>query len=245
MPRKYELRRRAERQEETRQRIVEATVALHETLGAARTTISDIAARAGVERATVYRHFPDERALLTACSGHYVARHPRPDPAPWIEIADPETRLRAALAEVYAYHRRTERMTDRAIRDLAGRARLARRARAGVRLLGGHPGRARRGLAGLQGAARPHHRRRRARDRLLDLAVAGARAGPRRGPGDRGDGRHGPRPQRRRLRPAPRAWLVRTASPARPPRPAHPAWRATSDRPASQPASSGTISTIT
>ncbi len=119
MTRKYELRRRAERQEETRQRIVEATVALHETLGVPHTTISDIAARAGVERATVYRHFPDERALLTACTGHYAAQHPRPDPTPWGEIADPELRLRTGLAEIYAYHRRTERMTDRAARDLA------------------------------------------------------------------------------------------------------------------------------
>jgi AcrR family transcriptional regulator len=119
MPRKYELRRRAERQEETRRRIVEATVALHEALGPARTTISDIAARAGVERATVYRHFPDERTLLAACTGLYVARHPPPDPGPWGEIADPEARLQTALAEIYAYHRRTERMSDRAARDLA------------------------------------------------------------------------------------------------------------------------------
>ncbi len=119
MTRKYELRRRAERQEETRRQIVEATVALHETVGVPHTTISDIAARAGVERATVYRHFPDERALLTACTGHYAAQHPHPDPAPWGEIADPELRLRTGLAEVYAYHRRTERMTDRANRDLA------------------------------------------------------------------------------------------------------------------------------
>ena len=94
-------------------------MALHESLGPVRTSISDIAAQAGVERATVYRHFPDERALLTACTGHYVAQHPPPDPAPWGEIADPEARLRTALAEVYAYHRRTERMTDRASRDLA------------------------------------------------------------------------------------------------------------------------------
>ena len=72
-----------------------------------------------MERATVYRHFPDERALLTACSGHYVALNPWPDPVPWGEIADPEARLGTALAEVYAYHRRTERMTDRAARDLA------------------------------------------------------------------------------------------------------------------------------
>ena len=119
MARKYELRRRAERQEETRRRIVEATVALHQTLGVVHTTISDIAARAGVERATVYRHFPDQRSLLAACTGHFVALNPRPDPAPWDEIADPEARLRTGLAEVFAYHRRTEQMTDRAARDLA------------------------------------------------------------------------------------------------------------------------------
>ena len=118
MPRKYELRRRAERQAETRRRIVEATVALHEALGVPRTTVSDVAARAGVERATVYRHFPDERALVAACTGHYAAQHPPPDPAAWGAIADPEARLRAGLAEVYAYHRRTERMVGRAERDL-------------------------------------------------------------------------------------------------------------------------------
>ena len=118
MPRKYELRRRAERREETRRRIVEATVILHETFGAGRTTISDIAARAGVERATVYRHFPDEQTLLTACIGHYLAQYPPPDPGSWGEIGDPVTRLRTALLEIYAYHRRTERMADRTERDL-------------------------------------------------------------------------------------------------------------------------------
>ena len=118
MPRKYELRRRAERQEETRRRIVEATVALHETLGPGRTTISDIASRAGVERATVYRHFPDERSLFTACTGHYLAQNPPPDPGSWAEISDPVSRLRTALVEIYAYHRRTERISEQTERDL-------------------------------------------------------------------------------------------------------------------------------
>ncbi len=118
MTRKYEMRRRAEHQAETRRRIVAATVELHEAVGVARTTISDIAERAGVERATVYRHFPDEQALFTACTGHYLAQHPPPDPDPWREIADPAARLQTALAEIYAYHRRTERMVDRAERDL-------------------------------------------------------------------------------------------------------------------------------
>ncbi len=118
MTRKYDMKRRAKRQEETRQRIVEATVELHKTVGMARTTISAIAEKAGVERLTVYRHFPDERALFSACSGHYMAANPPPDPALWTQVADPEKRLRVALTEVYAYHRRTEPMTANFLRDL-------------------------------------------------------------------------------------------------------------------------------
>lgn len=118
MARQYRQKRRAEHQEETRQRIVEATVALHESAGVAYTTIRAIAERAGVERATVYRHFPDERSLLSACTGHYLAAHPPPDPEPLQRIADPEERLREGLREIYAYHDRTEAMTANAQRDL-------------------------------------------------------------------------------------------------------------------------------
>ena len=117
MARKYDMKRRAKRQEETRQQITEATVELHEALGPAKTTISAIAERAGVQRLTVYRHFPDERALLSACSSHYVAANPPPDPEPWTRIPDPEERLRTALAETYAYHRRTEPMMTKVLRD--------------------------------------------------------------------------------------------------------------------------------
>src|SRR5215469_2787592 len=108
MARKYQLHQRAQRQAETRQRIIDAAVELHTTLGPAQTTVSAIAERAGVERPTFYRHFPDEHALLTACSSHYLVTHPLPDPTSWGLIADPQTRLRRALAEVYAYYRRTE-----------------------------------------------------------------------------------------------------------------------------------------
>lgn len=118
MARTYRLKRRAEHQDQTRRRIVEAAVALHESGGARKATISAIADRAGVERKTVYRHFPDERSLLTACTGHYLALNPVPDPTPWEQIADPPTRLRTALAAVYAYHRRTERMFVSAFHDL-------------------------------------------------------------------------------------------------------------------------------
>jgi AcrR family transcriptional regulator len=118
MARTYQLKRRAERQDATRQRIVEATVELHQTVGGAGATISAIAERAGVERLTVYRHFPDERSLLTACTGHYLAQHPAPDPTPWQQIDDPEARLRTGLTEIYAYHRRTEQMSIHAVHDM-------------------------------------------------------------------------------------------------------------------------------
>jgi AcrR family transcriptional regulator len=117
MARKYEMKRRAERQEETHRRITEAAVEMHQSLGPANTTISAIAERAGVQRLTVYRHFPDERALLAACSSHYAAGHPRPDPDSWTLIADPEERLRRALTETYAYHRQTEPMMSKVLRD--------------------------------------------------------------------------------------------------------------------------------
>jgi AcrR family transcriptional regulator len=117
MARKYELKRRAERQEETRRRIVEAAVELHRTKGPARTTLSDVARRAGVQRHTLYRHFPDERALFTACSGHFYELNPFPDPEPWQAIADPEARLRAGLAAIYDYFEQTEDMLTSTVRD--------------------------------------------------------------------------------------------------------------------------------
>ena len=98
--RRYRKRRRAEQEQRTRERITEATVRLHGSIGPAQTTVSGVAREAGVQRATVYRHFPDEEALFAACTAHYWARNPRPDPAGWSEIADPGVRLRRALGEM-------------------------------------------------------------------------------------------------------------------------------------------------
>ncbi len=117
MPRSYQLKKRARRQQETRRRITEATVELHRTVGPVKTTISAIAEKAGVERLTVYRHFPDERSLLEACSGHWNAANPPPDPAPWRKAKDPEDRLRTALGEMYAYYGRTEPMLSNVLPD--------------------------------------------------------------------------------------------------------------------------------
>ena len=90
--RPYRMTRRAELEEETRRRITESTVELHEELGPARTSISAVAERAGVRRSTVYRHFPDEAALFAACSSHWRAANPPPDPRAWAAIADPAVR---------------------------------------------------------------------------------------------------------------------------------------------------------
>ena len=103
-PRKYQQKKRAAQQEDTRRRIVQATVELHTTLGPARTSILAIAERAGVERPTVYRHFPTNDALLTACSSHHWELYPPPDPEPWVAIADPDVRLRTAFGALYDYY---------------------------------------------------------------------------------------------------------------------------------------------
>src|ERR1700754_3724756 len=108
--RPYRLKERALRQEETRRRITEATVELHATVGAANTTIKAIAERAGVERLTVYRHFPDEAGLFAACSAHWIAATPPPDPGAWARIGDDARRLRTALGELYTWYDANERM---------------------------------------------------------------------------------------------------------------------------------------
>jgi len=115
--RQYQMTRRAELEEQTRLRITESTVALHEKVGPAQTSISAVAELAGVRRSTVYRHFPDEESLIDACSAHWRAANPAPDLAGWTAVADPRERLRTALAEMYAHYRRTERMRTSLLRD--------------------------------------------------------------------------------------------------------------------------------
>ena len=117
MKRKYELKERARRQAETRQRIVAATVGLHTSVGPARTTVSAIAQRAGVERHTVYAHFRDEATLFRACSAHWQSRHPRPDVQQWLELDVPEQRLRGVLSDVYAWFEDVESDLDVLLRD--------------------------------------------------------------------------------------------------------------------------------
>ena len=115
--RRYQLKKRAESMADTRQRIAAAAVDLHGTVGPARTTMSAVADRAGVQRHTVYRHFPTESDLFGACSAHFFREHPLPDPAPWRDLDDPRQRLQQALEDLYRYYEVTEQMFSNVLRD--------------------------------------------------------------------------------------------------------------------------------
>jgi len=115
--RKYRLKVRAEKQAATRQRIVEATAALHEEVGPAKTTVVEIARRAGVQRLTVYNNFPTERELFDACGQHWTNLNPTPDPSAALAINDPDERLRAVLGPLFAWYRKHARAIEHLQRD--------------------------------------------------------------------------------------------------------------------------------
>lgn len=117
MTRTYTLKKRAEQKAETRQRIVEAAVELHSSLGPAATTFSMVAERAGVQRHTLYAHFPDERRLFLACSGFVHERDPLPEAAPWRNIANQTERLTSALTTIYAWYERNASLMACVMRD--------------------------------------------------------------------------------------------------------------------------------
>jgi AcrR family transcriptional regulator len=110
--RKYELKARAEKQAATRRRITDATVQLHEEVGPAKTTVAEVARRAGVTRLTVYNNFPEERELFAACQGHWLELHPLP-------TLDPSEGAEAVLRALYGWYRETARMAENVRRDRA------------------------------------------------------------------------------------------------------------------------------
>lgn len=115
--RRYELKARADSQRRTRERIVQATMELHQEVGPAQTTIAEIARRADVQRLTVYNHFPDERELIGACQSHWLGLHPLPDVGAGLALSDPVDRLRAVLRGYYGWYRETESMAEKVQRD--------------------------------------------------------------------------------------------------------------------------------
>lgn len=115
--RPYRKKERARQEAETRRRITEAVMDLHRTVGPANTTVTEVAERAGVGRQTVYNHFPTEGEMIEACATHWAILHPLPDPLRWAALADPDERLDAALAELYAWYAETEDMMGKILRD--------------------------------------------------------------------------------------------------------------------------------
>ena len=116
---KYELKARAEKQRETREQIARAAASLHEEKGVANTTVAEIARQAGVSRLTVYNHFADLEQLIPACAAHYEQRHPLPDFAPALALAEPDRRIREALVLLYRWYRETEPMFGKLFSDRA------------------------------------------------------------------------------------------------------------------------------
>jgi AcrR family transcriptional regulator len=110
--------RRREQLEATRQRIAEAAFELHGTIGPAQTSISAVAERAGVQRHTVYHHFPDLTSLFRACTEHGMRVTRIPEAALWRAIEDPAIRLGQALGELYAYYRANARLLGNIVRDM-------------------------------------------------------------------------------------------------------------------------------
>jgi AcrR family transcriptional regulator len=116
--RSYTLKKRAEQQAETRQRIVDAAVDLHSTIGPSATTLSMIAEKAGVQRHTLYAHFPDERSIFMACSGLAHERDPSPTSDLWRGIADQTERLTTALTDIYGWYGRNASLLSNVMRDV-------------------------------------------------------------------------------------------------------------------------------
>src|SRR5215211_388891 len=115
--RPYRLQRRAAKQAETRLMLARAAFELHSSIGPARTTVSAIAEKAGVQRLTVYRHFADQDAILTACSAYSFAEDPPPNPEAWRGVVEPEERLRTALNQLYGYYSRKRQLLANLYRD--------------------------------------------------------------------------------------------------------------------------------
>lgn len=117
MTRTYTLKRRAEQQAETRRRIVDAAVQLHGSVGPASTTISMVAERAGVQRHTLYAHFPDEKSLFLACSGLVFERDPMPAAEAWRSLGDADKRIRTGLGAIYDWYARNAQLAACVLRD--------------------------------------------------------------------------------------------------------------------------------
>ena len=109
-PRKYTMDKRRAAVEETRQRILEATLALHAEKGIFGTSWQDIAHRADVSVGTVYKHFPSLEELVPACGElmYAITRPPSLEDAPEIfaRASSLEERLGRLVEALFAFYKR-------------------------------------------------------------------------------------------------------------------------------------------
>jgi AcrR family transcriptional regulator len=139
------MRQRRAAIDETRARIIDAAIELYESVGPAETTMSAVATRAGVTRATLYRHFASEEAVAQAVVGAWREAWPSLDTAALGRIADAAARQRATLAALYAGYRATDALTGNLARDshalpAASRAAVREPAMTASRVLGSSVG---------------------------------------------------------------------------------------------------------
>ncbi len=109
-PRKYTMDRRKAAVEETRRRILEATLALHSEKCIFGTSWQDIARRADVSVGTVYKHFPSLDELVPACGElmYAITRPPSLEDAPRIFAGANsfEERLGRLVSELFDFYER-------------------------------------------------------------------------------------------------------------------------------------------
>ena len=109
-PRKYDMGKRRAAVEETRLRILEATLALHAEKGIFGTSWQDIARRADVSVGTVYKHFPSLDELVPACGElmYAITRPPSVEDAPRIfaRANTLEERLGCLISELFDFYER-------------------------------------------------------------------------------------------------------------------------------------------
>jgi AcrR family transcriptional regulator len=121
MARSYRMKKRAEARDQTRERIIHATMQLHDEKGIAPTTFSEVAERAGVGVATVFRHFPKLGDLVRACGAHVwqEMRPPVPDGAAAVFAGLDTTpeRMRRLVEEIDAFYARGALRLALAARD--------------------------------------------------------------------------------------------------------------------------------
>lgn len=102
----YRLGKRAQSASATRQRIVEATLTLHDEQGITGTSVRDVAGRAGVAPATVLHHFPRMDDLIQACGELTFAMAPMPTEAIFDAGADRASRVRRLTLELFSWWER-------------------------------------------------------------------------------------------------------------------------------------------